>query len=262
MTGIASPAPETLTARKRPWLGPILTVLVVGGTLAMIGLGVWQLQRLVERRALNAQISARMAQAPTALTGASGDLPEYTPVLATGSFDFANEIIVKNRAHEQQPGVHLLTPLRLEGSDRAVLVDRGWVPYTQADPASRAAFDGPAGLVTVTGLARLSETRNFFLLPADPTASPAAPRLDAWFWIDIPQISGQVPYSLLPFFIEAAPRAGPATLPLSNYEDIDLSDGPHLSYAIQWFSFALILVGGSLVLWRQSRKRGTATDRI
>jgi surfeit locus 1 family protein len=116
-------------------------------------------------------------------------------------------------------------------------------------------------LVTVTGLARLSETRNFFLLPADPTASPAAPRLDAWFWIDIPQISGQVPYSLLPFFIEAAPRAGPATLPLSNYEDIDLSDGPHLSYAIQWFSFALILVGGSLVLWRQSRKRGTATDR-
>src|SRR5258708_1914773 len=123
MNGIASPAPGAgpgaLTASKRPWLGPVLVALVVGGALVMIGLGIWQLQRLVERRALNAQLSARLAQPPAALTGASGDLPGYTPVLATGVFDFANEIVVKNRAHEQQPGVHLLTPLRLEGGDQA-----------------------------------------------------------------------------------------------------------------------------------------------
>ena len=250
--------PRERLSGKRPWLGPVLVALVVAGAVVMVGLGVWQLQRLVERRTLNAHITTLMAQPPVQITGATGDLPEYTPVLATGSYDFANEIEVKNRAHEQQPGVHLLTPLRLQGSDQAILVDRGWIPYTQADPTARAAFDGPAGVVTVAGLARNSQTRTFFLLPADPTASPATPRLDAWFWANIPKIQTQVPYPLLPYFVEAAPRGGPASLPLSSYDDIDLSDGPHLSYAIQWFAFAAILIVGSLALWRQAHKQRQA----
>jgi surfeit locus 1 family protein len=242
-----------MAARKRPWLGRLLFVLVVAAAAVMIGLGVWQLQRLAQRRALNAQIRARMSQLPVALSGPTGELPEYTPVLAKGVFDFANEIMLRNRAHDQEPGVHLLTPLRIDGNNQAVLIDRGWIPYTQADPAARAPFDGPTGPVTVTGLARSSQARTFFLLPGDPTASPAAPRLDAWFWINIPQIQGQMPYPLLPFFIEAAARADRSTLPISGYDDIDLSDGPHLSYAIQWFAFTVILVTGSIVLWRQNR---------
>jgi surfeit locus 1 family protein len=170
-------------------------------------------------------------------------------------YDFANEIVLRNRAHDQSPGVHVLTPLRLAGGDQAVLVDRGWIPYTTADQATRAAYDTPSTAVTVMGLARPSQTRSLFLLPADPTASPAAPRLDAWFWLNIPQIQAQVPYPLLPFFVEAAPPADLSILPVSGYDDIDLSDGPHLSYAIQWFSFAAILIAGSLVLWRQARLR-------
>ena len=251
-----------MAARKRPWLGPLLFVLVVAAAAAMIGLGAWQLQRLSERRALNAQVRARMSQAPLALSGPIGELPEYTPVWAKGVFDFANEIVLRNRAHDQEPGVHLLTPLRIEGSDQVVLIDRGWIPYTQADPAARAPYDGPSGPLTVMGLARSSQARTFFVLPADPTASPAAPRLDAWLWINIPQIQGQMPYPLLPFFIEAAPRADLSTLPISGYDDIDLSDGPHLSYAIQWFAFAVILVAGSIALWRQNRVRARVTPHL
>jgi surfeit locus 1 family protein len=247
-----------MAAHKRPWLGPILFVLVVVGAVVMIGLGVWQLQRLGERRALNVQIRARMAQPPADLAHQSGGLPEYTPVLAKGVYDFANEIVLRNRAHDQEPGVHVLTPLRLAGSDQAVLVDRGWIPYITADPTARAAYDGPPTPVTVMGLARLSQARTLLLLPADPTASPAAPRLDAWFWINIPQIQSQMPYPLLPFFLEAAPLADQSILPVSGYDDIDLSDGPHLSYAIQWFSFTAILIAGSLALWRQSRLRAGA----
>lgn len=247
-----------MAARKRPWLGPFLFVLVVAAAAVLIGLGVWQLQRLSERRALNAEIRARMSLPPVALAGQSAGLPEYTPVLAKGVYDFANEIVLRNRAHDQEAGVHLLTPLHIDGSHQSVLIDRGWIPYTQADPAARALFDGPPGPVTVMGLARASQARTFFLLPADPTASPAAPRLDAWFWINIPQIQGQMPYPLLPFFLEAAPRANLSTLPISGYDDIDLSDGPHLSYAIQWFAFTVILVAGSIVLWRQNRGRAMA----
>jgi surfeit locus 1 family protein len=243
--------------RKRVWLGPVLVALVVTAAGVMIGLGIWQLERLQERRAANAVISARIAQSPLALTGQTGDLPEYTAVQANGTYDFAHEIVLRNRAHDQEPGVDVLTPLRIQGTDQAVLVDRGWIPYTQADPAGRAPVDGPPGVVTVVGIARLSQVRTFFLLPADPTASPAAPRLDAWFWVNLPKIQGQMPYPLLPFFVEAAPQADQSTLPVSGY-DIDLTDGPHLSYVIQWFSFALILVVGSLVLWRQRRRSSPA----
>src|SRR5689334_609070 len=126
-----------MTIRRRVWLGPVLVVLVVIGSAAMIGLGIWQLQRLGERRAANAIIRARMAQPITALGNQTGDLPEYTPVVAEGVYDYSNEIVLRNRAHDQEPGVHVFTPLRLADSDKAVLVDRGWIPYTQADSAAR-----------------------------------------------------------------------------------------------------------------------------
>jgi surfeit locus 1 family protein len=61
----------------------------------------------------------------------------------------------------------------------------------------------------------------------------------------------------LPFYVELAPAPGPAALPIGGYE-VDLSDGPHLSYAIQWFSFSLILLVGSTVLWRRGRRRAGA----
>jgi surfeit locus 1 family protein len=234
-------------------VGPLLATLVVVGAAVMIGLGIWQLQRLGERRAANRALTARLAGPPVALSGQTGALLEYTPVQASGLYDFANEIVLRNRAHDEEPGVHILTPLRLAGAGGAVLVDRGWIPYTQADPAARAPFDQPAGAVTVMGLTRASQTRTFFVLPADPTASPSAPRLDEWFWPNIPQIQSQLPYPILPFYVEASPSVGQPTLPISGHDDLDLSDGPHLSYAIQWFSFTAILVTGSLILWRRRR---------
>src|SRR5690606_23658974 len=126
------------------------------------------------------------------------------------------------------------------GSDYAVLVDRGWIPYTEAAPEARAAYQAPAGVVEVAGLVRASQVRSFALLPADPTLSPDMPRVDAWFWVNVDQIQEQVPYPLLPYFIEVTPDPDPAALPAAS-ASVDLSDGPHLAYALQWFAFALIL---------------------
>ncbi|MGH2524968.1 MAG: SURF1 family protein, partial [Anaerolineales bacterium] len=101
------------------------------GALAMVGLGFWQLARLAERRTFNAEVRARLAQPPLLLTGqplTGAAQLEYRPVIARGEYDFANEIVLRNRAHAGQPGVHVLTPLKLTGSDVAVLVNRGWIP--------------------------------------------------------------------------------------------------------------------------------------
>jgi surfeit locus 1 family protein len=233
-----------------------MAALVLLASAGMVGLGVWQLARLRERQASNLEIRARLAQPPQTLTAATGNLPEYQPVQGQGIYDFSQEIVLRNRAHNEEPGVHVLTPLRLAGGG-AVLVDRGWIPYLQADAAARAQYQRPAGPVTITGIARRSQTRSAIFLPADPTASPNGPRLDAWFWPDVAQIQIQTPYALLPFYVELAPAPGTTALPIGGYE-VDLSDGPHLSYAIQWFSFSLILLVGSAVLWRQRRRRAAA----
>jgi surfeit locus 1 family protein len=235
------------------------TVFVIAGASAMIALGFWQLGRLSERRALNAEIKSHLSQPPVTITGETPGVAtlEYRRVTVTGAFDFSQEIVLRNRAKNEIAGVHLLTPLQIVGSDKAVLVDRGWIAYTAADPQTRAAYASPTGLVTLTGLIRLSQSRPSPLAPLDPPLGPDLPRLDAWYWIDIPRIQQQVPYPLLPFFIEQDAGPDPASLPAAGWE-VDLSDGSHLSYAIQWFSFAAILVVGSIALAKRNMKRQTS----
>jgi surfeit locus 1 family protein len=257
----AAPPPPPPAARAggaarplSPAAGWLLAGLVALGVLALLALGVWQLDRLRQRRAESLVLAARLAQPPLDLNLSQPEsLPAYTPVRARGVYDFEHEIVLRNRAHRDMPGVHVLTPLRLAGSGQVVLVDRGWIPYTQAEPAARAAFQAPTGEVAIEGVAQPAQARAAPFLPADPTPAPGQ-RLDAWFWVNLDQIARQLPYPLLPYFVEAGLGADPAALPLGGSE-VDLSDGPHLSYAIQWFAFAGILGIGSLVLWRQRRRR-------
>jgi surfeit locus 1 family protein len=233
------------------------------GAATMIALGFWQLGRLEERRALNARIESRLSLPLLTLTGEALDVNgvEYRRVTVAGVFDFSQEIVLRNRALSNIAGVHLLTPLKIEGSEAAVIVDRGWIPYEAAAPEVRAAYASPTGLITLTGLARLSQSRPSFLAPADPPLSPGLPRVDQWYWVNIPQIQQQIPYPLLPFFVEQAAGPDPTALPAAGYE-IELSDGPHLSYAIQWFSFAAILVIGAIALARKNMKRQTSNVKV
>lgn len=224
--------------------------LVLFGVAVMIGLGFWQLDRLQERRALNAQIISRINLPPLTLTGETLDPTdlEYRPATVTGQYDFSQEIVLRNRVKNQSPGVHAITPFKIEGSAKAVLVDRGWIPYEKSLPDQRQPYATPTGTVTVNGLIRLSQTRPATLSPADPPINPDRPRLDAWFWLDIDQIQNQFrDYQLLPFYLEQDPGADTTTLPAPEH-NLELDDGPHLSYAIQWFAFAAILLIGSLAL--------------
>jgi surfeit locus 1 family protein len=241
--------------RGLTWRGWLLAALIALVAAGLVGLGVWQLDRLGQRRAQNALVRSRLAAPPVDLNQTpAGGLPEYQPVRLRGTYDFSQEIVLRNRAHLEAPGVHVLTPLRLSGTGQAVLVDRGWIPYTSAAVEDRRAYQQPEGEVALEGIVRPSQKREFSFLPADPTLSPDQPRLDAWFRVDLDQLQAQVPYPLLPFYVELVPGPDPTRLPISGYE-VDLSEGPHLSYAIQWFAFALILVAGSVAVARQRRAR-------
>ena len=243
---------KLLFTGRRLWL----TLLVLASALVCCRLGIWQLDRLAQRRAQNALINERMARPAVALDGAPLDPAalDYQRVEARGVYDSSQEIVLRNRALNGSPGVRVLTPLRLDGGDAAVLVDRGWLPLELAAPAARQAYAAPAGPVVVQGVARRSQTGAGG--PQDPPLPAGQARRDAWFRVDIAAIERQAGYRLLPVFIEQQPAPGDPQLP-RRVATRDLGEGSHLSYTVQWFSFAAILVAGYLAWTYQQLKRKT-----
>jgi surfeit locus 1 family protein len=238
------------------WLWASLAVVL--GLAILIRLGFWQLDRLGQRRTANAHLVGRLEMPPIDLQGqalvpADVDLRRAT---VRGAYDFSQEMVLRNRAFDGAPGVHIITPLRITGTAKAVLVDRGWIPYDQAAPENRKIYDQPAGEIEIAGVLHQSQPRLNSISPADPPLTPDRPRLDQWFRVDIPRIQQQLPYTVLPVFLEQgqpnlsslSPASTSIALPRPDIQ-IDLSDGPHLSYAIQWFSFALILLVGYVTLF-------------
>jgi surfeit locus 1 family protein len=119
----------------------------------------------------------------------------------------------------------------LQDGESAVLVDRGWIPQAQNNASGQAQYNVP-GQVTVAGYAALSQE-----LSGRETVIPDEPQSE-WYRIDIEAIQAQMPYDLLPIYVYAAP-GDDQELPYRREQEIDLSEGPHLGYALQWFTFSL-----------------------
>lgn len=229
------------TLFNRQWWWATLVVLL--GMAVLARLGWWQLDRLAQRRARNAEIVQQLALPPLSLTSeplpGDADSLKYRRASAHGEFDFSNQVALSYQNWMNTPGIHLITPLVIEGTSQAILVDRGWLPTDQATPENWARYDEP-GPVTVIGFIQTSQT-----LPnrgKQPTqAIPAEPQSE-WYRVDIEAIQAQLPYHLLPvYLLQSPPEGGDRELPYQVEPEFDLSDGSHLSYAIQWFIFALIL---------------------
>jgi len=227
---------------QRKWLIP--TLLVFAGTALCIRLGIWQLDRLEQRRAFNAHFESARVQSVLDLnqeqTKNIADM-EWRAVRVTGEYDFANQVAVRNQYYGNEYGYHLLTPLRFNG--KAVLVDRGWIP---ADGNSASAdwnkYDEP-GMVNVSGQIRLGQAK-----PAIGGVADALPengtRLEIWNNADITRIAAQMPYPILPVYIQPEPDANDTEPPIPYQPEIELTEGPHFGYALQWFTFATILFVG------------------
>ncbi len=227
------------------WWKTLLVLLAVG---IMVRLGFWQLDRLKQRRLRNAQIVAQMTRPPLLVNSMPSTIKpahlRYHRLEARGVFDFEHEFALKNQSWKGQAGYHLITPLRLEGQKRAVLVDRGWIPYAEGGRTVRRKFDQPTGLVVVHGF--LGEQA----LPPRHASGPFLPESNTatLYYVDPPSLQKVLPYPLMPFYVEWTAKAStPETsLPYRPVHVLDLSEGPHLGYAVQWFSFALIFLVGYL----------------
>ena len=242
-------------ALRPRWVLSHLFVLALA--TGMITAGFWQLSRLQEKKDRNAVVRERTAESavPVADLAAPGDEDgadaiEYRRVEASGTYLADDEVLVRSRSNGGSPGSWVLTPLDL-GDGTAVVVNRGWIPNSGQHEAVPERYRAPDGEVAVAGLVRAPETRGR-LGPRDPDAG----RLTSLARADVARLDQQVDADLMPLYVQMTsqepPAASGAPRPVPAPE---LDEGPHLSYAIQWFIFASIaLVGYPLILRRRARE--------
>ena len=239
----------------RKWI--MTTLLVLLGTALCVRLGIWQLDRLDARRAFNAQVESMRALPPLNLDQEGSDSiqdMEWRAVQLSGIYDFENQIAIRNQYYGNQYGYHLLTPLLF--TEKAVLVDRGWIPAeSNSAPDDWRKYD-KVGEVNLSGQIRLGQAKPSFGGVADALPENGA-RLEIWNNADVARIASQMPYPVLPVYIQLDADAQDTEPPIPFQPEIELTEGPHFGYALQWFTFAAILFVGYLFYLRKQETDST-----
>ena len=201
---------------------------------AMLALGVWQLQRLAWKEGLIADLAARQAAAPLTDIPAAGDRAalEFHRVQLSGQWLAGPEFFLISRSYQGASGLHVVTPLQLSDG-RVLLVNRGWIPERQRDPATRPESLAQ-GAVSLSGTLRQDGWGGSALADARNDVAH-----NAWLFVDTQAMAAAAGLEdVVPGLYLVADPSGPASqLPVAQATVIDLPND-HLQYAITWFSLA------------------------
>jgi surfeit locus 1 family protein len=229
------------------WQILIATLL---GVVLLVGLGVWQLQRLAWKETLIAERDSRLAAAPVSLDRAlkefdAGRSVEFLKVEVAGTFQHDAELFLLTTA-SGVPGFQVVTPL-MSQDGIVILTDRGFVPEPLKDPAKRPE-SRPAGEVKVTGILRRH------VASRGPFTPDNDPETNIWYWWDIPAMLAFAHVGpdtrVAPFALHLLPGES-SDLPRPVAVDARLTNN-HLQYALTWLALAVLLIVMSGLLVRQT----------
>jgi surfeit locus 1 family protein len=233
----------SLSMTRRSRLAFLAFALLAG--LICARLGFWQLSRLRERRASNARILASRELPLIDLDhGAPDSVAINRLVRASGSYDFNTEFVIRRQSMEGVPAVRVVTPLRPASGDTAVLVIRGIVPSPDANSVELDSLREP-GPQRIEGVALSITTEPGGGEPLETNGRTT------WGRLDLGAIRKALPYPVRGLAILQRPDSLLPAFP-RRIEPAPLDDGTHLSYAVQWFGFALTALIGGVVVARRS----------
>ncbi len=247
---------------KPRWILSHLFVLFC--VVLFVNLALWQLRRLDERKAYNARVEAAEAQDSVPIgqllpEGASStaqqvDDAQYRTVVVTGTYAADQQVLVTNRTNGGAPGFWVLTPL-VQPDGTAVVINRGWIPFSYTADGPWTDFAPPTGAVAVQGMLQVPQARSNGIVagPKDPDQGV----LRSLARVDVERLQQQVAEPLVPAYVtlqqQQPAQAGDLPQPIPPPE---LDEGPHLNYAGQWTIFALLtLIVYPLLLRRVARRR-------
>ena len=228
-------------------------LLVAGFTLAMalfVSLGTWQLWR-AEQRAESFDRFAEAGQRP-ALTVPVGpgqfEAHRYRWLELRGQYLSSRQFLLDSMTHEGRTGYHVLTPFRLAGNGPWVLVNRGWV---LADPDRRRLPEVDVGESARVIRARIDALPRPGLTFDDPEASGSGwPQV--LLFPTFANLEARLENPLVPYQLLLSPEAADGFI--RAWRPRAMPPERHIGYAIQWFSFAVVLGVIGVVLWRRARR--------
>ena len=241
-----------MISTKRFKFSLVPTLMTVPAVIIMIGLGVWQLDRLAQKTELMDRIAARTSQEPVAFERLTGDpqQDEYARVRLRGSFVHDKELYLAARSRNNNVGLQVVTPFVLTNG-MAVLVNRGWVPSERKDPATRS--EGQIeGDTTVVALVRLDQKQGIMQPDNDPAKN-------VWFYVDVPAMRNASGIATeVDYWFEADATPNPGGFPIGGQTRVNVPND-HLQYAVTWFIFAITLAVIFLI-FSDRRRSGAEGD--
>lgn len=225
---------------KEPWalfkslIALLLIILCLWGSQ-------WQYHRGVDRHARNAVIEKRIAQSPIGLKAVTADLADYEwqTVSVEGVFDSDKQILLRNRYNDGKYGYEVLTLFRSTDS-KSFWVDRGWVQAGATATTPPVVTEVPTSQVSITGRLRLDSSLprgSFFALPGKGEGL-------------VSELNAQSQLNTEKFYIDLLNGSEPSLTPDVTAQLPELSDGPHMAYALQWIFFAGLVVYGRILIRR------------
>ena len=234
--------------RFRPGFAP--TFAAIAGLALLVSLGNWQMRRADEKLARQALFDARqtvMLALPVKKVDA--EQYEWARISARGEFVAAKTVLLDNKVAHGRAGYQVVTPLRLEGGQIALLVNRGWIGETEVDRVLPELLAQPTG--TVEGLAR------YPILPPGQELSPGR-----WTRLDAEEMGKTLPYPVVAWHLAQGRREVPAdernmgTFPVQRYQ-VQRDDIPHMDYMLTWYGLAGALTATVVIRIRSQRARTT-----
>lgn len=230
--------------RFNPTLVPTLAALAA---VVLTGyLGAWQQERAAGKRDLQREFDARTRQSQVMLDGLARDpAMRFRQALAVGEWHAPGQIFVDNQVMHDVAGYHVITPLKLQGSNSYVLVNRGWIARGPTYPVPPAA-EVPAGRVSVSGQLSLPSGRFLELSQQFVQGS-------VWQNLTIERYRNATHLDVLPFLLldqEAQPPLEKIT------ERPDARADKHVEYMLTWYSLAVTVI----VLWVVLNAKRVAPD--
>jgi cytochrome oxidase assembly protein ShyY1 len=237
------------------WITAALAVVLLA--VVCVELGRWQLHRLEERKARNEVTRSNLAAAPAPIDqivgsqGLIGDQHAWRTAVVSGRYDASKQIILKYRNIADRPGFEIVTPLVL-ADGKAVLVDRGFLPRQSSELMPLHVPAVPTGEVTVTGRLQRSERGGSTNggIPDDGTA-----RL-----INGPDFAKVLGLNLYDGYMTISQQEPANDASFLSFPGPEIDDGPHFFYALQWFFFALMALGGLVYFTRQNKPEDKPAD--
>lgn len=205
-----------------------ITIISIIISLICFSLSIWQFKRLKWKEDLINSLEKAYISSPIQITDINENLKDfkYKKIISEGKFLNNKNMYLGPRVYKGQAGFKVMTPFVLKDG-RIILTDRGWVREKKVYKEQKNLF--------VQGILKNYGERNFFTPKNEP-------KKNAWFYVDIVQMSEYVGYDLInDVILELINENDSNDYPIAKKPKVELSNN-HLQYAATWFLLALVII--------------------